>query len=301
MGYILVILCQIIMGSSYPIAGVAINTIPVWVFTTVTLGVASVIMLPLAKIVDKTCWTNFSLKNWYKVGAQSLLSSVLYTVFLLYGLQHSSPIIASVFTSISPAVVFVLAPFLARERLNILKGLSIILSIFAVLVMTVQFGGNQTSATDTLGMVFMFLSTLSVALFVIFSKNFSVDIPPVTQAAGVIVTGFVFCLPMGIYQGLSFDWSIFLQGANLWSTIYYALFIWAAAYVLWYYGIVKVPATFGGLAQAFVPIAAAFISITFYGQQLRTVDTIGLALVMISVIVSTFAEKNSARDIALQE
>lgn len=120
--------------------------------------------------------------------------------------------------------------------------------------MTVQFGGNQTSATDTLGIVFMFLSTFSLALFVVFSKNFSVDIPPVTQAAGVIITGFIFCLPMGIYQGLYFDWSIFVHGANLWSTIYYALLICAACFVLWYYGIEKVPATFGGLAQAFVPV-----------------------------------------------
>jgi len=69
--------------------------------------------------------------------------------------------------------------------------------------------------------------------------------PPITQAAGVIITGFVFCLPMGIYQGLGFDWSAFSETKIVSSTMYYALFIWAAAYILWYYGIEKVPATFG--------------------------------------------------------
>lgn len=92
---------------------------------------------------------------------------------------------------------------------------------------------------------------------------------------------------------------MFFENGNLPATLYYAVFVWAAAYVFWYYGIPKVAATFGGLAQAIVPVAAALSAVIFFHEAIRTVDVIGLVLIIVSVVVSVFAE--NPEDINMEE
>lgn len=294
MGYLFVILCQVIVGSSYPIAKAAIDTIPAWILACVTLAIASIILLPIASIIEKTKWTKFGLVNWYKVGVQSLCACVLYTIFLFFALSHASATVAGIFNGLSPALVFILAPFLVKERLNLKKGLAIIVAIAAVVIISVDFSSSSSSAggTNLLGVVFLLLSVSSNALFAIFSKKFSVDLKPWTASAGVCFTGFLITLPFGIYEVITkkFAFDMFFENGNLPATLYYAVFVWAAAYVFWYYGIPKVAATFGGIAQAIVPIAAALSAVIFFHEAVRTVDVIGLVLIILSVVVSVFAE-----------
>jgi len=295
MGYLYVILCQVIVGSSYPIAKSAIDTIPEWILACVTLGIASIILLPIAAIVDKTKWTKFGFQNWVKVGIQSLCACVLYTVFLFYALSHASATVSGIFNGLAPALVFALAPFFVKEKLNLKKGLSIILAVVAVAVISLDFSSGS-GGTDIIGVIFLLLSVTSVSLFTIFSKKFSVDLKPWTASAGVCFSGFVITLPFGISQLVTnqdFNFSILLTDKNLPATLYYAIFVWAIAYLLWYYGIDKVPATFGGVAQAIVPVASALSAIIFFHETIRTADIIGLLLIVASVIISVFAENSS--------
>lgn len=293
MGYLLVILCQTIVGSSYPIAKAAIDTIPPWTLTCVTLAIASVVLLPIAAISEKTNWFRFGIKNWYKVGVQSLCACVLYTVFLFYALSHASATVSGIFNGLAPALVFIMAPFCVSERLNLKKALSILLAIAAVIIISCH--SSSKGGTDITGVIFLILSASSVALFTIFSKKFSVDLPPLTSAAGVCFTGWVITLPFCAFEMITskFDVSLFFQGGNIPATLYYALFVWALAYVLWYYGIPKVAATFGGIAQAVVPITAALSSFIFFHEKMRTANIIGLIFIVISVIISVYAESES--------
>ena len=81
-------------------------------------------------------------------------------------------------------------------------------------------------------------------------------------------------------------------------TIYYAVFVWAVAYVLWYLAIPKVSATFGGIGLAIVPIASVVSSIAIFSNPIRTVDIIGLVLITMSIVLSVYAEKTTAQTTA---
>jgi drug/metabolite transporter (DMT)-like permease len=291
MGYFYLILCQIIVGSSYPIAKAAVDSIPEWILACVTLGIASIILMPLASKIEKSKWSSFGKDNWIKVGVQSLCACVLYTVFLFFALSHASATVSGIFNGLAPAVVFILSPIIVGEKLNLKKGFSIVVAIIAVLVVSVS-SSASSGGTDLIGIIFLLLSVLSVSLFTVFSKKFAVNLEPLTAAAGVCFTGFVITLPFCIFQTVTsgFSYSAFMENGNLPATLYYAVFVWAAAYVLWYYGIPKVAATFGGVAQAIVPIASMVAAVIFFGETLRTVDIIGLVLITVSVIISVFAE-----------
>lgn len=225
MNYLWIILCQIIVGSSYPIAKEAVDNVPELVLACVTLGLASLLLMPIAAKVDKTKWSRFGKERWIKVGFQSLCACVLYTVFLFLALSHASATVSGIFNGLAPAIVFVLSPFIVHEKLNLKKGLSILLAIAAVVIISVV--SSENGGTDIMGVVFLLLSAISVSLFTVFSKKFTVDdLKPVTAAAGVCFSGFVITAPFAVVQTLTsgFDYSVFFDGRIAAETVYYGNF-----------------------------------------------------------------------------
>ncbi len=293
MNYLWVIICQSIVGSSYPIVQEAMDSIPEFVFACITLGIASLLLMPIASKLEHTKWTSLGKSNWVKLSVQSLCVNVLYSVFLFFALTHASAAVSGIFTGLAPAVVFLIAPLMIKEKLTLKKGLSIAVAAAAAIIVSVS---SEDGGTDIFGLIFLILSVLSVSVFTVLSKKFSVDLKPITAAAGICFTGFVITIPFCVIQSITsgFDYTQFFDGKIMAETIYYAVFVWAVAYVLWYLAIPKVSATFGGVGLAIVPIASVVSSIAIYNNPIRTVDIIGLVLITLSIVLSVYAEKTTA-------
>ncbi|MEE1923332.1 DMT family transporter [Pseudomonas sp. 148P] len=282
-GYVYVLLCYFLIGISYPVAKEAMNQVPIWLFTSLTFAMAFVMLMPFARFVDKARLRAIGLRVWLAVSVQSLLGAMLYTVFLLYGLESASAIMAALFTSLAPALVLSLSSLLLKERLTLRKLLAITLAVAGILVLTLPAadGGHTT----WLGVGFLLLSTLCTAISVIAANRLDVTLPPITLSAGVCLTGCLFSLPMALGQAATFDWHG-LGASTWWVMVYYAALVWAAPYVLFFMGVTRIPASATGMAIAVVPLAATFFAIAFYGETLHLSDTIALLLVTISIIAA---------------
>lgn len=287
-GYVYVLLCYALIGISYPIAKDAMAQIPIWLFTCITFAIGFVLLTPIVSFGDKIAIHRINVKAWIAISAQSLLGAVLYTVFLLYGFESATAIVASVFSSLAPAVVLTLSSVFLRERLSARKILAIVFAIAGVLVLTLPAADNAGENT-ILGIGFLLLSTLSTAGCVILAKKLEVDLPAATMAAGVCLTGMIFTLPMAITQGEAFEWHS-LTVANGWVMAYYGALVWALPYVLFFKGVTRIPASATGMAVAVIPLAASFFSILFYGEHLRTTDCIALVLVLLSIFAAESRE-----------
>lgn len=288
-GFLCIILVMVSLGLCIPIGSSAMAVVPVWLFTFLTLVISSVVLLPAAKLYDKVKWTKLGVKNYYGIFMQSLLNCVLYTVFLLYGLKYSSVIAAGVINSLVPAVTLLLAFFLLRERFSIRKGFAILLAVTAVLIMEVV-GVRGSGESNWLGNLFMILAVVSLAMFYVYAKKFSVVVPPVTMSAGLCVMGAIITLPMAIYEGFSFDWGSLTT--STWTIIVvYALLGWVLSYVFTYLGMPKIPASTVGMSTAIIPITATIYAVAFLGEPIRTVDAIALVLVIISIIIAESKEE----------
>jgi drug/metabolite transporter (DMT)-like permease len=281
---------------SYPIAGAAMEKIPVYLFTAVTLLIAAVVSIPFAKMKEPEIkWTKLGGQNYFKIFMQSLIGAVLYTVFLLYGLTYSSPIMAGIMTSIAPAATLILAFFILKEKITARKVVAVILAVVAVLIMQVQFGAGP-STFNLFGFVFLCLSVLSVSLFFILAKQISYDLPPFTMTAGILIPGAIMMLPLGLYDMMHFDMST-LTSTDWWVMIYYGVLVWYVPYLLTYLAYQYVSATFVGMGMAITPVAAVVTSVLFFGAQMRTVDYIALILVIISVLVIEGSDQNAETEI----
>ncbi|MCG7333674.1 DMT family transporter [Sporosarcina sp. ACRSM] len=289
-GVLLIVLSMGFIGASIPIGDSMMKTFPVWLFTCITITIAAVILIPLATISEKTKWIKLGFKNYYGMFMQALLTASLYTVFLLYGLTHADAISVGIISSITPAVVLILSLFLLKEKLSMKKVLSIFLAVSAVLLMNIV-GVSSKGSTSVLGIVFMLLAVLSISLFFIYAKKFSVELPPFTLAAGLTFFGALQTLPMALIELNSFDMSLFGSVSNWGGIIIYSLLGWVLAYSTTFLAMPKINASTAGMANAVMPIVASAVAVLFYGASIRAVEIIALILVVISILIAESREK----------
>ena len=283
-GLLSVIMCFILVGSSYPIAKEAMDSIPTWTFTCISFAIGFVFLLPFTLFRERTNWLSISLKDWLIISVLALLGAVLYTVFLLYGLPTTTAISASVITSATPAAVLLISVIFFKEKLKINSSISVVLAIISVVVMTLP--GSQGSSNNTLiGLLFLSLSTLSNAINIIVANKVTTSLKPLTMAAGVCLTGAIFSLPMAIHEGQSFDLSTITQGqAGI--LLYYGVFVWALAYMFFFKGIGHISAASAGMCVALTPVASMVCSALFFGETVKHTDLIATIIIIFSVIFS---------------
>lgn len=299
-GVLLIVLSMACIGASIPLGDSMMIKLPVWLFTFMTIFMASVILIPLSILKEKTQWLKLGLKNYLGMFMQALLTATLYTVFTLYGVIHASAITVGIVSSITPAVVLVLSFFLLNEKLNLKKVSSIILAVVAVLIMNLV-GIQDNGGSSPLGMVFMLLAVLSISLFFIYAKKFSVELPPFTLAAGLALFGTLQTLPMAIVEFNSIDMAVFSSGMIWWGIILYSLLAWVFAYTTTFFAMPKINASTAGMANAVIPIVATAVAVIFYGASIRVVDIVAIALVIASILIAEAQEKKQLPEINLSQ
>ncbi|WP_101845040.1 DMT family transporter [Halobacillus sp. Marseille-P3879] len=291
-GTMFIVLAMACIGASIPLGDSMMETFPVWVFTCITLMIATIILVPFSTAYEKTKWTKLGWKNYYGMFMQALLTATLYTIFLLYGVIHASAISVGIISSITPAVVFILSFLLLREKLNLKKAISILLAIVAVLIMNVA-GVHTNGEASLLGITFMLLAVLALSLFFIYAKKFSVELPPYTLAAGLVFFGTLQTLPMALFELSSLDLSVFYDGSVWLGILLYSLLGWMFAYSLTFIAMPRINASTAGMANAVIPVVASVVALVFYGASIRFVDGMALLLVIASIIIAEFQEKNN--------
>lgn len=279
------------IGLSIPIGGVMMEQFPVFLFTFITILIATIILVPFSKITENTKWTKLGKKNYYGMFMQALLTVTLYTVFQLYGLTYASVISVGIITSITPAVVLILSLVFLRERLSLKKSLAVVLAIVAVLIMELS-GVQGVGGSSVLGIIFMLSAVVSLSLFFIYAKKFSVKLPPYTLTAGLCLFGTLQTLPLAIYELTTIDLTLFTEGATWLGIMFFAFTAWIFAYCFTFLAFPRINASTAGMATAVIPIVATVSAVLFLGETFRVVDMIGLALVVASILIAESQEKS---------
>jgi len=92
-------------------------------------------------------------------------------------------------------------------------------------------------------------------------------------------------LPLGVYDGLHFDWSTVSR--KCWYEIAgYGIGVWAVPFWTIYLGISRIPASAVGMATALTPITAVITAIAFYGERLTWQSVVALVLVLVSIFTA---------------
>lgn len=212
-------------------------------------------------------------------------ATALYQVFYFAAVAAAGVALATLVTICSaPVMVAVLASALGMERptLRLVATLAAAVTGTAMMV-----GGPGEAAADAAsalrGALLALGSALGFAVFALCSRRLAPDHPP----ARLIVFGFgggaVLLAPFAAAAGLAVS-----SGAAGWGVLLYlGLVPTGLAYVLFFSGMRRVPATVASIVTLLEPLTATLLAWALFGERLGALGMAGAGLLLAALVASS--------------
>ncbi len=283
LGTVEIIIAFSLAGSSLIVAKLLSFRVPIFLTTVLSLSFAFLTMLPFQwskrSEIKKLNKTELKLMFF-----QALFGIVLFRVFTLWGLQHTTAANASIVTSATPAVMALLSVIFLKEKM----GRNILIGITTALIGLVLINVNDIRGIGGVGFLFgnslIGLAVISEVMLTIFRKFTKTQVSSITNTTLLSLIAIVLMVPFAIFELQSF--SITLMELKDWLAIaYYGSIATAAAYIFWGDGALKIPATYIGVTSVFMPITALLLSSLVLGEELTHFHWLGCCMGVFGIII----------------
>jgi drug/metabolite transporter (DMT)-like permease len=277
-------LAMVLVGSSVVAGKVMVAELPVFLASALRFALALCILVPLVRHREGGL-PRISRRSWLLMGVQSLCGSFLFTVFLLYGLTHTGPSSAGIVTSTTPACMGIFAWLFLGERPTGATGAGIVFSVLGVAVINLAAGQGGVAGDDpVLGNLMVLGAVVFESLFLLLRKTVPEPLSPLAVSTVISLFGLVWFLPMGVAEALTTDLAA-VGPAGWLSVIYYGVFVTVAAYLFWFAGITRVPASTAGVFTAIMPVSALVLSVLALGEPVGWPQLAGCGLVLAGIVL----------------
>lgn len=282
-------LSMLLVGGNIAIGKLILAEIPVYLFAVLRFLIAVLVLLPGMFLADirrgldrRACGGLF---------LQAFFGCFLFSLFMLYGVQHTSATSAGIITSATPSVVALLAWFWLRERIGAQGALAIALAVAGIALLNLL-GGGEGGTGSVLGNTLVLGAVLAEAIFAIYSRRLSLALHPWAMAFGVNLAGLALFLPLALVQAPAFDWMAISPATWAW-VLFYALSASVLSFLLWYRGISQVQASVAGLFTGLMPVGAVLVGGLLLGEGLSAGQALGMALVLGAIGLGGRAERRA--------
>ncbi|KPC51907.1 threonine and homoserine efflux system [Amantichitinum ursilacus] len=288
--YVLFLLASMaLVGTNVGLGKSIVVAVPVMLFALLRFVIGVGVLLPVYKPARMRAVRR---SEWLALFLQALFGTFLFTLFMLYGVSHTSALAAGVITSTIPAVVILLSWPLLKERPGPRAILAVALAMAGMLIIntTRASGGAETSL---LGNALVAAAVCCESIYVILSRRLTQTLPAIEICAYTHLIGLGLMLPLGLYALWHFD----LAGvaAATWLQVgWYGLAASVLSFWLWMKGIRHVPAQTAGVFTAALPVAAVAYAVVFLQEKLLPVHGIALLCVMAAIVIASRAQPAKA-------
>jgi drug/metabolite transporter (DMT)-like permease len=288
--YVYLALAMMLVGANIGFGKAVIAVVPVLVFALLRFVIAVIVMAPqFFKAAPR-----LARHEWLTLFGQAFFGTFLFTLCMLYGVQHTTATAAGVITSTLPAAVAILSRLILKERLQARTLASILLAIAGIAVLNLSKGDSgDGGSTPLVGNLFIIAAVLCEATYVVLSKRLTQTLSPLRITAYSHLFGLLLMLPIGLSAALSFDFSVVT--VSMWLLIiWYAVAASVIVFWLWLTGTKHVQANVAGIFTALMPLAAAFIGVVFLHESLGWAHFVALALVLTGIAVASWPQSVKA-------
>ncbi|MGI9025356.1 MAG: DMT family transporter [Burkholderiaceae bacterium] len=285
-----------VVGAYVGFSKVIVETVPVFLLASIRFGIAAIALLP---------WTfprgglAIAWPQKKTLLGLSFFGNFLFSIFMLSGVARTSATAAGLIMSMIPAAVAVFSLFMLGERINGRAMVAIALAVIGVGALTlVRTQGSEAAPVEgagvgdaLIGNAFIVGAVCCEAIFVVLGKRLTTaSVGPMQIAAWMNLVGLALMLPMGIWQGVHFD---FLRiKPTLWILIAcYALGASVLSTWLWLTGLKHVPASQAGVFTTALPVASALVGIVFLGERPTIVHAIAFGCALAGILLMTRARR----------
>ena len=221
----------------------------------------------------------------------------LFSLLLLWGVQRTNAIDASIITSATPLSMMLFGVVFLNERMTWLRGVALICGLAGALVMNVY--GAQAHASVTNNAHNVWLGNLLIAGAVLFEgvffgaqKLLSCPLPSIWLMVILTAGASVLFAPFALYDALTFDFShvpMYVWGL----VVYTGIGITALGVLLMHAGIKQVPNSSASVFTALMPVSGVVLSVLLLNESFQWYHLLGMVLVMMGMglIVTERVEK----------
>lgn len=219
----------------------------------------------------------------------ALFNPFLYFVGESYGLNLVSPTISAVIIATIPVFTPVVAGIFARERLNVLSILGLLVSFAGVLIMLIE--KDFSLAASPAGILLLFGAVASALIYGLILKRTTLLYSSLTIVWGQNTIGIVYFLPLALTETNGF--SSMETSGNIWlPLVLLGVFASSLAFVFFTYSVGKIGISRSNIYTNLIPVFAAFFSFTILNETLLPSKIAGIIMVAGGVLLSQAPQKN---------
>ena len=227
---------------------------------------------------------------WWKSWILGILTSGAFFALLFIASYRLPGGVAAIVGGIQPLVVALLASRVLHERLTARVVAAGMTGLLGVSLITLQ----AQARLDAIGILAAVGGALSMATGIVLSKKWGQPASPLATTSWQLITGgLTLCIVMLAFEGLP---ATSLTSLNLVGYTYLAGVGTAFAYVMWFRGISRLPASTTAFLGLLSPVVAILLGWLVAGEAFVPMQILGIVLVLgsISAAIATKGVKRSA-------
>lgn len=265
-------------GGSFFFNAILVKAVGPWTLTAGRVCIGAIGVWVYVLLSGKKIPTDPKLWRFYL-----LLGAVAYAfpfTAIAWGQQHITGGLASIINAMNPITILIVTHFWpGGEKATRLKFIGIIIGFIGVIILTAP-----KLRAGEIGEIIAYLSVFSATIFYAIGLNIVrrlKDHPPVVTTAGGMTGACIISLIFayfidGVPTGLTAQsWLAFL-GIGLIST--------ALAFTILYSLLPKIGPVNISMVTFMVPISAIFLGTTFLGEQIQTIQLLGMAVIFLGLL-----------------
>jgi len=217
-----------------------------------------------------------------------------YNVMFFKGLKIIQASRASLIIATCPVFISIFSAFFLKEKLNLTKGLGIVISVCGAIVAISKGNINQIFDTSLgLGELYIFCCVLSWVAYSLLGKAVMNNLSPLASVSYSAIVGAVALSIPAYFEGLFQN--IMNQSILDWLCIsYLGVFGTVIGFVWYYQGVERLGPTKAGLFINFVPIFAILCAFLILHEPITPSLVVGTVLVISGVYLTNRTSKVSA-------
>lgn len=280
--YLQLALAMVLVGGSVVTGKLVIASFPVFLASELRFMLGCLILTPL--LLKTEGFKSIGKKDGLVLFLQALTGVFLFSILLLYGLKFTSAVAGGIIASTTPALIGLISVLFLKERLTLNVGTGIAFSLIGILIINLLESSTNTTSGSAplLGNLLILGAVIGEALFVIFPKVLSNRVSALGTATWVNVLGLVMFMPFALYEAGDFDFAA--VSLTAWLPIFYnGILLTVIAFLLWFQGVVKVPASTAAVFTSLMPLSALLFSYFVLNEPLAWVHGVGVLCVLLGI------------------
>lgn len=212
----------------------------------------------------------------------------------LQGLNHTSPVDASIIATTGPVLVLVLSALLGRDRITMLKSIGIGLGASGALLVILYGGIANFGSGNMTGNLLVFVSAFSYACYLLVIKDLMQKYNPLTIMAWIFGVSALVMTPWLMDDLVATDWAAI--SAGMWGALVFVIAgaTWLA-YLCVAISLKKLSPTTASIYSYSQPVIASFAAILRGQDTVNWVKITAAILVFLGVFIVTRSYKIEAK------